>query len=89
MTANFFIPNVFTPNADDLNDSFYLSGIACGSATSMHIFNRWGQLVFETDLPFDEFWDGFVNGKPAPDGVYSYVLKNGETETRGHLTLIH
>jgi gliding motility-associated-like protein len=84
-----FIPNVFTPNGDNLNDSFKISGIACGVNTSMQIFNRWGQLVFETDKPFDVFWDGYVGGKAAPDGVYSYVLNNGEGELRGHLTLIH
>lgn len=84
-----YIPNVFTPNEDNINEQFFISGIACGDGISMHIFNRWGQIVFETDRPFDEFWDGTVAGKKAADGVYSYVLKNGESERRGHLTLIH
>ena len=84
-----YIPNVFTPNGDDINEQFFISGIACGSRTSLMIFTRWGQLVFETDKPFDEFWDGTINGKPAADGVYSYVLQNGESELRGHLTLVH
>lgn len=84
-----FIPNVFTPNEDGLNDEFLITGISCGERTSLQIFNRWGQLLFETDQPFDQFWDGFVNGKKAPDGVYSYVLINGASEMRGHLTLLH
>ena len=84
-----FIPNVFTPNEDEINEVFFISGIACGESISLHIFNRWGMIVFQTDQPFDEFWDGTVNGKPAADGVYSYILKNGKSEERGHLTLIH
>ncbi len=84
-----YIPNIFTPNEDDINEEFFISGIACGENTSIHIFNRWGQTVFESDKPFEEFWDGTINGKRAPDGVYSYLLKNGKSERRGHLTVIH
>lgn len=84
-----YIPNIFTPNQDNINEKFFISGIACGERTSIHIFNRWGQIVFESDRPFGEFWDGTVNGREAPDGVYSYILKNGKQEWRGHLTLIH
>ena len=40
----------------------------------MQIFNRWGQLVFETD-DINEGWDGRFNGDIAPEGVYVWIAK--------------
>jgi gliding motility-associated-like protein len=64
------IPNAFTPNGDGLNDTF--RPVATGDLIrqfSMVIYNRWGQLIFETSNP-TEGWDG----KDAPAGVYSWVI---------------
>lgn len=70
--ATIFIPNVFTPNADNLNDSFVYTGCE-GYYLEMEIFNRWGNVVFHTQQP-NVFWDGTVGGKPAAEGVYLYTL---------------
>ncbi len=74
------IPNAFTPDNDNLNDSFL---IPVGyELLKMFIFNKWGQLVFKTDN--HQGWDGKYNGKTCPDGIYifkiSLRLKNS-TET--------
>ncbi|MBK7856239.1 MAG: gliding motility-associated C-terminal domain-containing protein [Bacteroidetes bacterium] len=69
----YILPNVFTPNADGINDFFepiknrYIKSIA------FTVYNRWGQLVFETDKP-EINWDG---GKLS-DGVYYYVCTVNE-----------
>jgi gliding motility-associated-like protein len=70
MPFYFNVPNAFTPNGDGLNDTF--RPVATGDLIrqfSMVIYNRWGQLIFETSNPA-EGW----NGKDAPTGVYSWVI---------------
>ncbi len=66
------IPNSFTPNGNQMND-FFLA-ISDGALDfHMYIFNRWGELVFEsTDI--SKGWDGKHNGNNAPEGVYIYRI---------------
>ena len=82
-----FIPNVFTPNYDGVNDLFVISGLTKGD--KVQIYNRWGTLVFETESE-KAFWDGYTtSGMPCNNGIYFYVvtLQSGETK-KGYLTLI-
>lgn len=62
------VPNFFTPNGDMVNDRL---DILSDNADELHqrIYNRWGQLVYESFLP-DESWDGTSNGAPVAAGVY-------------------
>jgi len=91
----YFLPNAFTPNNDASNDLFigtgYLDGI---QDFQLNVWNRWGEMVFETEDPFDG-WNGQKDntGDPSPQGVYVYNISftgpRGEQETReGHVTLI-
>lgn len=74
-SCSIFIPNVFTPNGDGLNDNFY-AVIGCDlDYYAMYIFNRWGQLIFES-LDQYEVWDGKYEGKEVPDGVYFYLMES-------------
>ncbi len=74
-SCSIFIPNVFTPNGDGLNDDFY-AVIGCDlDYYAMYIFNRWGQLIFESSDQY-EVWDGKYEGKEVPDGVYFYLLES-------------
>jgi len=70
-----YIPNAFTPNGDGLNDFFRILGTPPENITEFHfqIFNRWGEVVFSTS-DIEEPWDGTVNGSPAPEGVYVWVI---------------
>lgn len=67
-----FIPNAFTPNKDGQNDVFrpILAGIA--EFNFFRIYNRMGQLLFETSQA-GKGWDGTINGKPQPPGTYVYT----------------
>jgi len=62
------VPNFFTPNGDMVNDRL---DILSDNAEQLHqrIYNRWGQLVYESFLP-DESWDGTFEGAPVAAGVY-------------------
>ena len=70
------LPNVFTPNSDGVNDEFVPMRITPDLITQvkMHIFNRWGRTVFDTDDIFIH-WDGRVggSGQPCAAGTYFYV----------------
>jgi len=67
------IPSAFTPNGDGENDILYVRGAAI-STLDLKIFNRWGQLVFETTSQ-EKGWDGTYNGQPQPIDAYAYVLQ--------------
>jgi gliding motility-associated-like protein len=68
-----FIPNAFRPNNDNLNDRF--APVSTCDFTEYHflVFNRWGQIVYETYNPTDS-WDGNCNGNPASLGLYVYLV---------------
>jgi gliding motility-associated-like protein len=96
-TASFYIPNTFTPDGDKFNQTFnpiFSSGIDYQNYT-MLIYNRWGEIVFEThDVAIG--WDGSygTEGLDAQPGVYTYqiMVKIPETDERkiiaGHVNLL-
>jgi gliding motility-associated-like protein len=88
------IPNVFTPNNDGNNDFFSLNGISnpCEDFMNVNIFNRWGQMVYESD-EIDFKWDGKnKKGHQMPEGIYFVVINgkyaNKELSERYTLTLL-
>ena len=93
-----YIPTVFSPNGDRINDYFFIQdGGNVATIKSLKIFDRWGSIVFQAVdvLPNIESvgWDGsFKNTLLSPD-VYVYIVeivfKNGESVIRqGDITLI-
>jgi gliding motility-associated-like protein len=67
-----FIPNAFTPNGDGVNDFFKPVAVSI-IEFNMIIYNRWGELVYETDN-LEPGWDGEINYQCAPQDVYIYVI---------------
>jgi gliding motility-associated-like protein len=65
-----YIPNTFTPNGDGMNDTFGAYGEAI-KEFNMKIFNRWGQLVFESNN-VNQRWDGTYDGTKVQEGSYVY-----------------
>lgn len=66
-----YFPHSFTPNNDGLNDYFQVFHSETVTEGSIKIYNRWGDVIFESKS-LDFKWDGRVNGRPVPDGVYYY-----------------
>ncbi|MCB0558006.1 MAG: gliding motility-associated C-terminal domain-containing protein [Lewinellaceae bacterium] len=93
------LPNAFTPNGDNHNDFFRPVDQNCrikaGSYT-LRIYNRWGEMVFESTDPDASGWDGNYKDNPVPSEVYFYTLQYiSETdlgdvpgERNGDLTLL-
>jgi gliding motility-associated-like protein len=95
--GNLFIPNTFSPNADGKNDRFYPRGAGINQIKSLHIYNRWGEIVFTaTNFNANDAsagWDGVFKGKVLPPDVYVYtcevVCMNNEVLTyNGNVTLL-
>lgn len=68
------IPNAFSPNADGINDEFkpYIKCIS--TFFQIQVFDRAGQVVFETN-DTGKYWDGTFKNKKVPIGTYYYILK--------------
>jgi len=87
------MPNVFTPNNDNINDTFRPIEIECVNEEVLLIFNRWGVKVFES---FDLLtgWDGNTNGNPCTDGTYYWIVEytntnnNEKKRLNGFVTLV-
>lgn len=69
------IPNAFSPNGDGLNDIFHITGLPPENITlfNLQIFNRWGQMVFQTQ-DIRQGWDGTQNGVLCPVDYYTWVI---------------
>lgn len=85
------VPNAFTPNGDGKNDQVYVRGFGIAQM-NFRIYNRWGQLVFESNSP-SIGWDGKHKGVLQPMDAYAYTLVvafgDGTTMTKkGDITLI-
>ena len=78
----FFIPNSFTPNEDDHNETFYVHGADQGEIESLVIFNRWGEKVYETNN--NTPW----GGKNCQIGVYSYSVRTHNQHYTGVVHLV-
>jgi gliding motility-associated-like protein len=65
------IPNVFTPNGDDINDRLVAKTSGLIEKVDFKLFNRYGVLIFETDNPKLD-WEGTYKGKIVSPGVYFY-----------------
>lgn len=74
--TDFFIPNIITPNGDDINDSLKIKDIAndCLDYT-LNIFNRWGQLVYEMTPESAPFAGKNEGGNELSPGVYYFVFE--------------
>lgn len=91
--GNNYVPNIFTPNNDKVNDVFFIKGENITSS-NMKIFNRWGGLVFENE-DAKTGWNGVIqhNKNIADDGVYFYIIEivlgnNRVYKFNGNVTLI-
>ncbi len=67
------VPTAFTPNGDGTNDVIYVDGWGIKKLNFFRIFNRWGQLIFESN-DVNVGWDGTYNGVPQNTETYIYQV---------------
>lgn len=85
-------PNVYTPNEDGQNDVLRHDTDCPVSTYKVSIYNRWGDLIFESDDILKR-WDGKNNGKKCSEGVYYYIMdyklnSNDSKTITGFVTLL-
>ena len=66
-----WIPSAFTPNGDNRNDIFRVMGNITSKEFSLQIYNRWGELIFESN-DVEIGWDGTYKGTLVQDDIYTY-----------------
>jgi large repetitive protein len=92
----YYVPNTFTPDGDDYNNVFkpvISSGYSLNNFSFM-IFNRWGELIYESNDISTVGWDGTYKGNKCQEGVYTWKLQimNSDTDRKeeavGHVSLL-
>ena len=83
------VPNVFSPNNDQINDRWEIPNLADYPGCTIEVFNRYGQRVFSS-TGYETPWDGTSNGKMLPLATYYYIikLKNGYPTLSGNVTIL-
>lgn len=87
MAPDLFIPNVFSPNGDGINDIFRVDYTG-SQPFRIQILDRWGVQIYESRNHY-KGWNGLnEDGNPVPDGVYYYYVKVGDQEYSSSVTLV-
>ena len=79
-----FVPNAFTPDFDNLNETFSPKGYGVSpDGYSFLIFDRWGEIIFESYIPF-EGWNGSYKGNIVQNGTYVWKLNYNDTNGKNY-----
>ena len=84
------IPNAFSPNGDNIHDTWEINYLNDYPGCTIQIFNRGGQVIYNA-VGYNTPWDGKLNGKPLPEGTYYYIIelnRNGYTKLAGYVTIL-
>jgi gliding motility-associated-like protein len=91
LPESFYIPNIFSPNGDNINDVFYVRGNGI-KTIHISIYDRWGEKIFETN-DVSEGWDGTFHSQMMESAVFVYYI-DAEMESgsvykeKGNITLV-
>jgi gliding motility-associated-like protein len=81
------VPDAFTPNGNNYNDTWVIPGLEGYTTKSMEVYSRYGTIVYKADSYAND-WDGTLlnTGTPVPDGTYYYILTlNGGKQLNGYV----
>jgi gliding motility-associated-like protein len=86
-----YVPNAFTPNGDNENDVLFVRGQLLEKMV-FRVFNRWGEMVFET-YDRSSGWDGTFRGRQLDPDVYDWYLEatcidESQSIIKGNVTLM-
>lgn len=84
-----FIPSAFTPNNDNINDTWEIFIKGNFTELKVSVFNRWGEVIFQSN-GYDTPWDGKYQGKLVLPGIYTYKISSKEVPVKfGELNIIY
>ena len=67
--------NTFSPNGDNINDTWEIKNIENYPNATVEVFNRWGNQVFKSDVRLPATWDGTHKGSALPLATYYYIIR--------------
>ena len=91
------IPQIVSPNGDGSNDKWVINYSSKYPKVQVHIYNRWGSLIYESPIPYDDSWDGTTSEyiqslghEGLPSGTYYYIIDKGNNENveSGYIELV-
>jgi len=92
VATNIRVPNAFTPNGDNSNDTWVIQDLDNYPKASVEVYDRWGRIVFQAKNGFPSGgWDGTCRGKNLPMDSYFYFIKLNDgstTSLKGSVTII-
>ena len=74
LPPSLYVPTAFSPNGDGTNDILRPKPLGIRSIKYFRVFNRWGQLVYET-TQLNQGWNGFYKGQPQDPGTYVWAAE--------------
>jgi gliding motility-associated-like protein len=89
--SGLYIPNAFTPNKDGINDSWKIPGLAVYPGADVMIYNRFGELIYNTKDYYNHPWNGTYKGREQPTSTFVYLVKLNDPARqilKGTVTLI-
>jgi gliding motility-associated-like protein len=81
------IPQIITPNGDNDNDNFEIKAFTCLSGVKIDVFNRWGDLIYQSDDYKNDFHGLNTHGQKLVDDTYFYVLEVGKKTYKGYVVV--
>ena len=83
------IPNTFTPNGDNINDTWIIEGL--DNTATVSIFTRYGTQIYKSTNGYTTPWDGTYSGKKVASGAYYYIItnKNGKEKYSGFVMVVY
>jgi gliding motility-associated-like protein len=90
VTPGIIFPDGISPNGDGINDFWIIDNIQLFNDAIVEVYNRWGQMLFQSAPGYPVPWDGRYKGKDLPVGTYYYVIysANFEEPFTGPITII-
>ncbi|GAB3337535.1 hypothetical protein GCM10027299_48740 [Larkinella ripae] len=70
-----WVPGAFTPNSDGQNDVWELKGVEAFPAVEVTVFNRWGEVIYQSTEGYAHPFDGTLKGETVPAGAYAYTIR--------------
>jgi len=69
------IPNAFSPNGDNVNETWVIKELEFYPEATVDVYDRWGRIVYHAENGYNKPWDGKANGSPLPMDNYFYIIR--------------
>lgn len=84
-------PSAFSPNGDEVNDTWRIDFLMNYPEAVVKVFDRWGKVVFVSERGYPSQWNGMHKGKTLPVDTYYYIIDLGQSNgaLKGYLNIVY